>query len=298
MLNIKLRVASALMGFAILGTGCGVPAPGSNITQQASGDPYDVYRAEDTELLSYSQMALRVECLKEQGYPEFEALIGDGPSDQTRQRLSNSVGETLFQDAKDAAARGFGFPAEADPGSVVVHDPGFDATFVECNDKAWKALGAADKTLHSEYVGLANRLVTALMNGTGAAVGAATAKIGKCLVDQGKPVTINANSNWGVDFEIPLGSATRSEAEAWKPRQTNGVEVRPGHPATQYVPTAEESALAVSYYECSESSGARQDLGAELLKVKQAAVAKEEAALAELNPKIEELAKKAANLSA
>lgn len=298
MVPMRVRAASALIAVATFCGGCAAVGPAANGSGSAAGDPYDVYRAEDIELLIYSQKAIRVKCLSDKGYPEFEKLLSGGPSDEMRKRLSITVGTSLFQDAADAAKRGFGFSREADPGSVVVHDPTFEQTFLECDKKGWQDLGAADATLHNDYVQLSNRLVTALMNGTGTAIGSATGKIAKCLVEQGKPVTLDPNTNWGISFGIPLGGTSEPEPEAWQPKQKSGVEVRPGHAAALYVPTAEESELASAYYECSVSTKARQEFSDELQRVKREAVEKEEARLAELSPQIEKLAKKAAERSA
>lgn len=298
MVSMRVKGVTVLLAAAALCAGCSSPGvPGAD-SASVTGDPYDVYRAEDIELVIYSQKAIRVKCLSEKGYPEFEGLLADGPSDETRKRLAVSSATSLFKDATDAATRGFGFPREADPGSVIVHDPAFEQTFLECDNKGWQELGTTDATLHNDYISLSNRLVTSLMNGTGSAIGSATGKIAQCLVDQGKPVTVDPNSNWGISFGISMGTNSAPEPAPWKPKQTSGVELRPSHAAVPYVPTAAESELASAYYECSVSTKAREEFDDHVQKVKQEAIAKEESQLAELNPKIEELAKKAANLSA
>ncbi|KHL01025.1 hypothetical protein LK10_17850 [Sinomonas humi] len=98
---------------------------------------------------------------------------------------------------------------------------------------------------------------------------------------------------WNVDFGVPLGVEPRMpQAEDL----TKGAvtKVIPAEPALEYVPTAKESESAAAMYRCSVETGAHDDWLKIVNDAKNAALAKNEAALIELNPKIKELAKSAA----
>lgn len=289
---LRKRSVFSLVVISVLGlSGCG---NGSPATPDSAGNVYSSVRAEDVDTISAAQAKLRARCLAENGYDQFAKVVEKPNTNYTRNRLADNAEALFFLDAEAAAARGFGNPIQGNPERISISDAAFAEIEQSCYDSAWDTIGAESRATYEEYVNLTNRLLTARMKKFN--LSEFTGKIAKCLVDQGAPVNVKKDSQWGLDFSIPLGK--NETLPAPEPTTSGSTTYLPALPEAKYLPSPEESELARKYYDCSVSTGARVEASNALHKVEAEALAAEEGVLSELNPKLEAAAKQAAALSA
>ncbi len=264
---------------------------------EAGADAYDIYLAEEVDTIEFGQDVLRFHCLVDNGYREFEAFVPKSPTERARQDADQiTTDNAFFASEQDAMTRGLREePAGPAPAKVIGHDSSLDAISEACDATAWDALGPDAHQIHLEYRQLGNAF---------GALGTALSEdlvrlqntVAQCLVDAGEPVTVAQDQLFGIRPDIELGQPV-VYPERIGPKQTQGVEIIPADAEIAYVPTPAESDLAVKYYECSRQTGAREEFEHLLSEAKTEIVAEHEAELSELNPKIQELARKAADLS-
>jgi hypothetical protein len=261
----------------------------------AAGATLSTSMADKLERIQHAQTVTLLGCIADNGYPDVATLIPKGLS-TVQDQNDASPEEAFFASAEDAATRGFGHPVPASPAKLIPHDPAYKAISDTCNEQAWQALGDDAETTVLEYHQLHSRLLAAPMNAVSTSIPDWTAKLARCLSDQGHPVTTGGGT-WGMDFGITLGGLERPDEERPAPTGTKGVEIIPGTPANPYIPTAEESLLASALYECSQTTGVRAELDQLTLSAQQKAEADNAATIKELTPKIQALADRAGALA-
>ena len=264
---------------------------------EAGADAYDIYLAEEVDTIEFGQDVLRFHCLVDNGYTEFEAFVPESPTERARQDADQiTTDDSFFASEQDAKSRGLREePAGPAPAKVYTHDSSFGTISDACDATAWDALGSDARQLHLEYRQLGNAF-GALGTSLSEDLVRLQHTVAQCLVDAGEPVTAAQDQLFGIRPDIELGQPV-VYPERIGPKQTQGVEIIPADAEIAYVPTPAESDLAVKYYECSRQTGAREEFEHLLSEAKTEIVAEHEAELSELNPKIQELARKAADLS-
>jgi hypothetical protein len=299
-----LVTGAAVCGLLLTGCASSAQLSGVKLTaaegsvalgSSATGASLSASMAEKLERIQHAQTVTRLGCIADNGYPDVATLI---PTTLTPVNDQNNVSaeDAFFATAEDAAARGFGHSVPASPAKLVPHDPAFDAITDTCDQQAWQALGDNAQETVLEYHQLHSRLLAAPMNAISALTPDWTAKIAKCLADQGHPVTTGGGT-WGMDFGIKLGGLERPDEERPVPSRTNGLEFIPGTPANPYIPTAEESVLASALYECSQTTGVRGEFEKLSLTARQKAETDNATAIEALTHKIQAIDDKAGSLA-
>ncbi len=121
-----------------------------------------------------------------------------------------------------------------------------------------------------------------------------------CLIGKGHPVVdreaflADGNPRY---FGIALG-ALAGGADKWVPQRRPGaIQIGPATPARRYLPTAAESRFAVDFYRCDQQTRRIARILALTEEIERQVIAKHESALAELNPRLTVLVRKASAMA-
>ena len=293
-----------LMG--VVSSGCGSkasPRPSAAALALDPNDPFSAYLADDVLTINSATRELDYRCYAENGYPEFLEVLPAQKANQFRSLATTPDFKTTFTEfskspwfSSEEAARatGYGRSIAGLDAQVINVDGSAVEVARDCNDATQKKLSGIDETL-IPYVQLGDALAEALATSSGRNEKGLTKRVFECMEKSKYPVDPNGPNKspiWGVDFGIPLGAAPRLP-EAPELTQGYGKKVIPAEPTQRYLPTPQESESAAAMYRCSVETGARDEWVKAVNEVKNAALAKHEATLLELNPKIKELAKSA-----
>ncbi|MEV4952452.1 hypothetical protein [Paenarthrobacter nitroguajacolicus] len=255
-------------------------------------NPFDAFNAEALDTVRVEERRLRLDCLAAEGFPQFrDAMAGYQATESARDRIpAANLPTGLFLSEDDAKRRGFGESLPASLPKVIVRDAAIDEATNKCMVASWAAIGRGSESIYNAYVDTQNNLSSALLAvpvDTWSEIIDFTAK---CLAGKGHAVSGDSNSRYGMTFSVPMGKAERREP--LEP-PTAGNFSAPGLPAVPYIPTEQESALAVDYYDCTVESGYRDEYVQERIRAANSAMSEYEGQLSELTPKIEALAKSA-----
>jgi hypothetical protein len=269
---------------------------------------FDLYLADKAALLGRSMRGMRNRCLAEAGYPQNLRVSAIQSSDSGDEPALDSVSPRMFGPTSDEEARrkGFGRDAPVEPGQVVSFDPNYDRSLETCQQEAWATIGQEAKDVSVGYLDLRNKLSGEFTNKYGELVrqrmDGLLRKQLACIERGGKGPIRREEFLRGVElkeigrvFGVPLGRLEGSDP-TWAPARIQGtIQVGPPTPARRYVPTSQEADLAVVWFRCS------REVVDVLLpiaeQVEREVVDRHEAEFAELNPKLEQLARRAAELA-
>lgn len=256
------------------------------------GNPFDAFKAEALDTLRVEERRLRLDCLAAEGFPQFrDAMVGYQETQSARDRLpSANLPTGLFLSEDDAQQSGFGESLPASLPKVIVRDASIDEATDICARESWTAIGPDAEKTYNEYVEIQNNLTSALLAVSLDNWNKIVDFTVKCLTDKGYNIRADKNSRYGMTFGIPFGKAERAEPD--EPPAVGNFSSR-GLPAAPYVPTEQESKLAVEYYKCTVDSGYRDEYVRERVAAATSAIAKYEGQLSELSPQVEALAKSA-----
>lgn len=256
------------------------------------GNPFDAFKAEALDTVRVEERRLRLDCLAAEGFPQFrDAMVGYQATQSARDRLpAANLPTGLFLSEDDAKQRGFGESLPASLPKVIVRDAAIDQVTEKCMRESWTAIGPGAEDTYNAYVDTQNNLTSALLAVPLDNWNKIVDFTVKCLTGKGYDITADKNSRYGMTFNVSMGKAERPEP-AEPPAEGNFS--AQGLPAVRYVPTEQESALAVDYYRCTVDSGYRDEYVQERIKAATNAMAKFEGQLSELSPEIEALAKSA-----
>lgn len=302
----KIIVRASLVVFiGMASVGCGAKTVPSNSLPMADpSDPYSAYLAEDLLTINSAGRELDYRCYADNGYPEYLEVLPEQKANQFRSSASTPDFKTTFtsfaespwfSSEEDAKAKGYGRTIPGLDAQVFSMDSALAKVVGNCNEATLKKT-AGNEEVVSDYIQVGNALAEALAVIPNQAKDPGTKKVFECMGRAQYPVDPNGPNKsvgWGVDFGVPLGTEPRMR-QAEDLTKGAVTKVIPAEPALQYVPTAMESESAAAMYRCSVETGARDDWLKIVNDAKNAALAKNEATLIELNPKIKELAKSAA----
>jgi hypothetical protein len=303
--NKIIAIASLAVLVSVAATGCGAKsAPSDSLSIADPSDPYSAYLADELLTINSASRELDYRCYADNGYPEYLEVLPAQKANQFRSSASTPDFKTTFRSfsespwfssEEDARSKGYGHTVPGLDAQVFSMDSALAKVAADCRESTLKKTSGNEDVV-SAYVQVGNSLAEALAVIPNQAKEPGTKKVFECM-DKGQyPVDPNGPNKpvgWGVDFGVPLGTEPRMPGAQ---DLTKGAvtKVIPAQPALRYEPTAKESESAAAMYRCSVETGARDDWVKIINAAKNAALAKHEATLIELNPKIKDLAKSAA----
>lgn len=290
----KLITGAAIAAAFSLG-GCAANAGTSSGQVESGANPYDTYLAEEMDTIISSQETLRVQCIADNGFREFTPHATEETKPVWRRQINQlSVEVAFFGSEPDAAARGLRLPPDGPSREKHIRqDASLDAVSTACDKSAWAALGKDAFQTYLEYSRLGNILGEVFLSDELLPL---QDKVVQCLIDAGEPVVKAPGQLFAMTAKIPLGTPVQYPEPGSDPA-TGSKQVSAARETIAYVPTPAESELAVGYYRCSRDRGARDEFGALIRDAQIRMVAEHETELIELNPKIQQAARKAAELS-
>ncbi|MGI5245268.1 hypothetical protein [Dactylosporangium sp. CA-139066] len=294
-------VGLALTGWALVA--CTGDAGGGKTADTIKVDaehPFSIFLGEDISLVDYAQQKIRNQCLKQAGYPQdLQAMLPKPPNEFAHLVITPATfGPTTDEEARRI---GFGTDQPPQPPAVVSNDPNYDKAMDTCSKEAWDKLGKASEKLYFAYFDLGNKLSEPLMTTIQARSDPQTgSKLLGCLEPKGYHPADEQAFRKHPDprtFGIKFGAVVQGSEQQWQPQNRPGtVEVGPPVPERRYQASAEEGALAVAWRHCRQDTG----LAAETLRVARDVqadlVQRNEDAFIELNPQVEAMAKRSAEL--
>jgi hypothetical protein len=252
-------VAAALTTTAVL-AGCVAPGPAESASAARDFDSFPDYQL---GLVHAAKQHATADCMAAAGHPELAGIEPTlPPVDGNHLRVS----EASFGPANEEKANrlGFGLDKPAEPPFVISSDPAFDRALEDCTARAWERLGPNAKQTYFDYVTLGETMNAAYANRmTSEPRSAVHERFLDCLAGKGFPVPDRAAflrdqnpSRFGIRF-----GALEPMKTTWTPRREPGtVEVSPPVPGRRYLPTRDESRLAVAYVRCNQSTGRLSEL--------------------------------------
>lgn len=292
--------ASLLVVLCVSVAGCTGREDDNSSSARPSGElTFDLWLGDKVDFVDYAVRELNADCMARAGYPQLQQVgnrVFRGASTMfaiTAERFRGFASEA------DARAQGFGNPQHAELRPLVSNDPSCDKQLDECTAKTYESLGADASSILDAYNTLGNQMAM-FNNWSRTAIRTSLPPFVDCLEKAGfrlKDRDYFINTMWDIElFGIPLGKL-EGEPYGWKPSRKPGtVEVGPPVPELRYVPSKEEADLAAAWYRCDHETGRVDRLLKEAREAERRIVAKYADRLAELNPRLEQVATRAAEL--
>jgi hypothetical protein len=261
----------------------------------------EVFQAGNINLIEYVRNGLTADCMAGQGYPQLKQT---GVPQDTKPFTDMNVQAPLFATRTDEQATLLGFGENSRPkvANVLSYDRGFDERLKKCQDKAEDKLGPEFSEVQNQsyqlYNDVADERDALLKSPEEAAVTAAALRpMLDCVEAEGfRQMVSGARTLDSFGIGLPRGRYEGTEPP--EPKRLPGtVEVLPATPERRYVPTAEESRLAVTSAQCARRTGFGDKIAAQRVRILRKVVGEHGSKIAELKPKVEELAKAAAKMA-
>lgn len=297
------RIALWMATLAAICAGCTDDSPaGSTKASQVAADRVgvDVFHGDQVGLIEYAKNKLVAECMADRGYPQL-AQAGVGRGEGFLSSLDVAPPDYAVADDEHARRYGFGNDQPATAPHVLSFDAGFDAAQGACRTEAHNRIGP-------EYAGVLNQLVDLFNQMSGEVANAMSSGPSQAEIDQvlgrvtscleAKGFYSNGQGTGRLDsYGVGQRQGKFDGPEAPEPRRIPGtVEVLPAQPARKYIPTPQESALAVAAAQCSRDAGFGDKVAEVRLRIVREVIAKHEDVLTELTGKIDVIARQAAGL--
>ncbi|GFH34488.1 hypothetical protein [Streptomyces pacificus] len=299
------RTRTALCGLAAAAvlTACAAgAAEAPDLTAVRADEVADeIFRAGDIDLIEYVRNRLTGDCMDRRGYPQLKRT---GLSRRSRPFTDMNVRQPLFATRTDEQAMllGFGEHRRPEAASVLSYDRDFDKQFERCRHAAVRRLGTEFSEIQNQsyrlYNVIADERDALLETPEEAAVAAAALRpLLACVEAKGfRQRTPGAQTLDSFGIGLPMGR--HEGAEPAEPKRVPGtVEVLPAVPERRYVPTADESRLAVASARCARQTGFGERTAAQRARIMKKAVAAHGSEIAALRPRVEKLVKAATKLA-
>jgi hypothetical protein len=296
-----MRVAMALVSVAILAGCAAQPAPrAAELPALPPGaQPFDLFRRADLAVIEKADLKLFNDCLADGGYPQ-ERAIGNDPGPVVPGLLQPAINPRTEAEAR---RHGFGTPLPSQPAAIVRKDPAFFEAATKCEKSAREALGSPREvgSLRDRYAALGNSLVQDRTKKTQATMVAFSKRLTACLAGHGYRLhdgeefsTRGDLSQFGI---VPGSHVAAQPVEVRRPEGLPAeVEVQPAVPARAYQPSKAEVAFAVAFVRCGRTTGLFAALDRAEPVMQKEIVERHVAEFSGLNPQIEALAAKAAEV--
>jgi hypothetical protein len=298
----RRRLQGVVLGFVCAASLLPSAACASHAARDAgvvSIHSFDLYLGDKLGLIDYAMRRTRNVCLAAAGYPQNLRAMSDTPVNPFTDLI---VTASSFGPVDEETARrvGLGRDAPAQPPRIVSYDPSYDQNLERCETAAWNKLGKEAQADYHSYFQLGNDLLDFRDQVNRELPPDLIPKILDCLAAKGYSLPDRAAYRHAPDlrmFGVKLG-ALEGHDDTWQPSRTPGtVQVGPAIPARRYIPTPEESALSVAFFQCRMQNHYVDLAMAASAHVQAEFVKRYESQFIELNPRIEELARKAADMA-
>lgn len=270
--------------------------------KKEAGQSFDIFLGQELGLVEYAIRKIRNKCLAKAGYPQNLNGMLAAP---TRTFPNLVITERSFGPTSEGEARRFGFgrDAPAQPARVVSFDPGYDKSLARCEEDAKAAIGADVQRVIDAYIDLGNKIQAEYQAHLLKKIGEAKPHVNQELLDcmSTKKYVPTDRSAFLEEpdpklFGIRFGDLENG-GDNWEPKRVKGtVQVGPPVPAIRYVPTAQESALAVAWFQCRRSTGLSAALHKAASDVQADIVSRHEVQFEELNPQLQTMSRRALTL--
>jgi hypothetical protein len=297
------RTAACMVLAGLLLASCGDGGGDEGATPagqpKSTNQSFDIFLGDKLGLVEFAVQKIRNKCLAKAGYPQNLNGMMSAPK---RTFPNLVITERRFGPTSEADAKrlGFGKDAAAQPARVVSFDPSYDKSFAKCEKEAKAAIGSDVQRVMDAYIELGNKLqaefTAAVLKGIAEAKPKAHQELLDCMTAK-KFVPSDAAAFLEEPdpklFGVPFGDLENG-GDSWEPQRKKGtVQVGPPVAAIRYVPTAQESALAVAWFQCRRSTGLSAALIEVASEVQTEIVARHEVQFEELNPQLLEMSRKA-----
>ncbi|WP_055710905.1 hypothetical protein [Streptomyces torulosus] len=261
----------------------------------------EVFQADDIDLIESVRNGLIADCMAGQGYPQLKQA---GVPQDAKPFTDMNVQTPPFAIRTDEQATLLGFGENSRPkvANVLSYDRGFDARLKKCQNKAEDKLGHEFSEVQNQsyqlYNDVADERDVLLKSPEEAEVTAAALRpLLECVEAAGfRQMVSGARTLDSFGIGLPRGRYEGTEPP--EPKRLPGtVEIIPAIPERRYVPTAEESRLAVASARCARTTGFGDKIAAQRVRILRKVVGGHGSQIAELKPKVEALAKAAAKLA-
>lgn len=289
-------VVLSLVGAVALTAGCAPdrrPTTGRYLDVPADRIAVEVFRTDKLVMLERTQGRLRAGCLAKRGFHQLSKL--DNPEQPDPFADLNVTAPDFAARSEDDARRfGFGWNEPAQSAHIISSDPAFDRAFDQCGNRAAQTIDPEFPRLRSRAYNLINKInvetTRASLDGPAAAdFDRMTAPLLDCLDRHGFHGASGQQrslDSYGVGR--PTGRLTGPEPAP--PRKIPGtVEVLPPVPERTYLPTSQESALAVVTVRCAREIGYGDSYVAHRLGVLRTLLTTYESEIHEVTSRIEEM---------
>lgn len=298
-------LASVTAGIAVLGSmscqsdnkarngGSGGKQAGQQLT-------FDLFLGDKLDIIDYARRTVTADCMSKAGFSQLKQGGIEQYSASSKMLAIDNTRFRGFTSEEQARTAGFGTGQTAEPPMVVSTDPNFDTAQKKCDTTTANALGQDSRSTLDAYTEIGNQLSGELAVWVRTEVPKATEPMLDCLAQKGFPAndrTAGLKAPFNISaFNIAPGKLDGKPFD-WQPKKVPGtVEVSPAKPQLRYVPSSQESNFAAAWYQCDQSTGRLQKLLDGAHRTEATAVAKYQDRLAELNPKIEAIARTAAGM--
>ncbi len=298
-----MLAACGLAGIIL--TGCtaestpavGTVPPADEVSEPSEpGQPFDIILGRQVGLIDHTHMKIRDRCMAEAGYRQNIDTAPTRPEDPFS-FLTVSVRDFGPTSEEEARRAGFGSDTQAAPARVVSTDANFDKAADRCADQAWNEFGPGARQAVTDYSDLVNALAPYRKEIDAELAPDLPAKMFDCMAERGYRAPDREaflKTPRHQLFGVAYGRLDGGAEDAWKPvRKPGTVEIGPAIPVRKYTPTPQESELAVAWFHCGQKTGRTAAQLAAVQEVQQRYVDEHQTWIDELNPVIEELARRA-----
>ncbi|MFC7533986.1 hypothetical protein [Actinoplanes sp. GCM10030250] len=311
-MNWRLGLVAGTVLLALPLTGCSFTGDEEPSTPRAAAQasaaarakpsqPFDILQGEKVGLVEHAQAKIQFKCMADSGYPQNQE-IGVPPPINPFEGLTIGAGSLGPMTEAEARRTGFGIDAVAERPALVSSDSNYDKAAERCDEKAWDTLGAGARETVWAYYELTNQLGPYRKELDRKLPKDLPAKLLDCITGEGyraKDRNEFLKTPNPDQLGVAFGELEPATARDWEPKRRSGtVDVGPAVPARRYLPTPEESELAVAWYRCRQKTDMLNAYLSAARPVQQAYVDRYESQITELNAKVEELSRKAAALAA
>lgn len=297
------RGVFAIIGLAaVVLTGCSAGAANGDAYLNLSGDKVatEVFQAESISIMEHAKNVLQAECMDKRGYPQLKQS-GMTQNDPPFSDL-NDHGPQFAKLTEDEAGKiGFGEHRKPQKANVLSFDAGFDKAYEQCSTEAKRDIGAGYTEVIAAVSNLHNTIVDERENAMATEVErpqtiSAMNEFLDCLDGKGfrqiKPGTRDLDH-----YGVGIATGKHEGTDSAPPKRVRGtVETIPATAQRRYLPTPEETRLAVASVQCAQRTRYGEKIAEQRLRVLRQVLAKHETEINELRPKLQEMARKAAQL--
>lgn len=266
----RLLAPAALVALVLAGYAAYADSPSRDLPADPADDlrltasqPFAGLPDKEIRELDEIRRKLVHRCMVAAGYREYN---GTDPEPLEQASPVVILNRDLIGWASEAHARAqaFGRNVPAEPVEVVSFDADHDAVLKGCVAEAGERIGPGYRKTVDRAISLLNEMSEEYSETVDASrVRELTAPLTACLADAGFDADAGEAKGIGLrpeTFGVPTGAPEGGSREPALQREPGTLEVLPPTPARLYLPSPEESALAVAMFRCHHTTGVIDEL--------------------------------------